>query len=295
MEETALGFCPGHISGYFCPVRGPDLKLEGSRGAGLVISEGVTATVTPARRPHVEIERTGSRGEVIERISGSPPIEYAMDRMGIAAKVGTKCRLPLSAGFGLSAAALIATVSALNRCFSLGMNSRECFELAHETEVAGMTGLGDVAACQGGGIDCRESAGIFGKITRLPPPPLPVYAVTFGPLPSPGILGSGAAMDRVVRAFPARCPTSIEEFFTLSRKFAEESGLITPDVRTALARCDNEGIAASMTMIGNGIFAYGMGAETVLSGLGEVFELKIVPVDGGWSTGSPGILGGQNE
>jgi pantoate kinase len=286
MEETALGFCPGHISGYFCPVKGPDLKLVGSRGAGLVISEGVTATVRPDKRPNVEIERTGSRGEVIERIRGSPPIEYAMDRLGISAQVETRCRLPISAGFGLSAAALIATVSALDRCFSLGMKSQECFELAHETEVVSMTGLGDVAACQGGGIDCRESAGISGRITRLPPPPLPVYAVTFGPLPSPGILGSGAAMDRVVKAFPARCPTSIEEFFTISRKFAEESGLITPDVRIALDRCDREGVAASMTMIGNGIFAYGTRAETVLSGLGEVFELNVVPVDGGCSTDS---------
>jgi pantoate kinase len=295
MEKAALGFCPGHISGYFCPVRGPDLRLAGSLGAGIVISEGVNVTVTPDKHPCVEIERTGSRGEVIERIRGSPPIEYAMDRLGVAARVGTKCRLPISAGFGLSAAALIATVSALNRCFSLEMKPRECFELAHETEVAGMTGLGDVAACQGGGIDCRESAGIYGRITRLPPPPLPVYAVTFGPLPSPGILGSGDAMDRVEKAFPARCPTSIEEFFMLSRKFAEESGLITPDVRTALARCDREGIAASMTMIGNGIFAYGRGAETVLSGFGEVFELTVVPLDGGGSKDSPRITGGRHE
>ncbi len=295
MEETALGFCPGHISGYFRPVRGPDLKFVGSLGAGLVISEGVTVTVTPDRHPGVEIERKGPRGEVIERIRGSPPIESLMDHLGVAARVSTRCRLPISAGFGLSAAALIATVSALNRCFSLGMRPGECFELAHETEVAGMTGLGDVAACQGGGIDCRESPGISGRITRLPPPPLPVYAVTFGPLPSPGILGSGAAMERVVKAFPVRCPTSIEDFFTLSRKFAEESGLITRDVRTALDRCDTEGIAASMTMIGTGIFAYGRGAETVLSGFGEVFELTIVPVEGMQSMDSQRMIGGRYD
>ena len=102
-------------------------------------------------------------------------------------------------------------------------------------------------------------------------------------------------MDQVVKAFPARCPTSIEEFFTLSRKFADESGLITSDVRHALARCDREGIAASMTMIGNGIFAYGRRAETVLSGFGEVFELKVVPIDGRWCTESPRISGGMDE
>lgn len=283
MEKTAVVFCPGHISGYFYPIKGPDLGTTGSIGAGLVISEGVTSSVTPAERSCTDIIRLSFQGEIIERIRGSPPIEYAMDRLDVAAKVETRCRLPLSAGFGLSAAALISTITALNQSFSLGMTPLECCELAHETEVTGMTGLGDVAACQGGGIDCRKGAGIFSEITRLPPPPLPVYAVTFGPLPSPGILGSRTAMDRVIRAFPAECPTSVEEFFNLSRKFAERSGLITPEVRKALALCDREGIAASMTMIGNGIFAYGAKAKNVLSGFEELFELQVVPASGRWS------------
>jgi pantoate kinase len=278
MEEASVAFCPGHISGYFCPVRGPDLTTTGSIGAGLVISEGVTSSVCSAGRSRADIVRTSFQGEVIERIRGSPPIERAMDRLGVEARVETRCRLPLSAGFGLSAAALISTISALNDYFSLGMTTLECYALAHETEVTGMTGLGDVAACQGGGIDCRKGAGISGGIIRLPPPPMPVYAVTFGPLPSPGVLGSGTAMDQVARAFPARCPASIDEFLALSRKFVEDSGLITPDVRMALALCDRERIAASMTMIGNGIFAYGTQAGTILSGFGEVFELRVAPV-----------------
>jgi pantoate kinase len=292
MAEASVAFCPGHISGYFCPVRGPDLKSTGSIGAGLVISEGVTSYVGSAGHSCAGIARISSRGDVIEWIRGSPPIEYAMDRLGVTAKVETRCRLPLSAGFGLSAAALISAISALNHYFSLGMSPLECCELAHETEVTGMTGLGDVAACQGGGIDCRKGAGIFGEILRLPPPPMPVYAVTFGPLPSPGVLGSGAAMDRVARAFPAKCPASIDEFMALSRTFAEDSGLITPDVRNALTRCDGEGIAASMTMIGNGIFAYGKRAEAVLSGFGEVFELKVAPVSGQCMCNGSPIPGG---
>ena len=99
----------------------------------------------------------------------------------------------------------------------------------------------------------------------------------------------------VVRAFPASCPTSVEDFFRLSRRFAEESGLITPDVRTALDGCDGESIAASMTMIGNGIFAYGTGAERVLSGYGEVFKLDVAPLDGGCCRGSSTISGGTDD
>ena len=280
MEKAAVAFCPGHISGYFCPVRGPDVMTTGSLGAGLVISEGVTSSVIPSRHTLVEILRISDLGIAVERIRGSPPLEYAMESLGVTAEITTTCRLPLSAGFGLSAAALIATIRALNDSFSLMMTGRECAGLAHETEVTGMTGLGDVAACQGGGIDCRKGAGIFAEIARLPAPPFPVNAITFGPLPSPGILSSRITMDQVRRAFPGTCPGSVEEFFMLSRKFSEESGLITNEVRTALDICDREGIPASMTMLGNGIFSYGERAKKVLSGFGEVFELTVVPVAG---------------
>jgi pantoate kinase len=278
MEKAAVAFCPGHISGYFCPVRGPDVMTTGSLGAGLVISEGVTSSVIPSRHTLVEILRISEQGTTIERIRGSPPLEYAMDSLGVTAEITTTCRLPLSAGFGLSAAALMSTIEALNDSFSLMLNRTECAGLAHEAEVTGMTGLGDVAACQGGGIDCRKGAGIFAEIERLPPPPFPVNAITFGPLPSPGILGSCNTMEKVRRAFPGTCPQSIEEFFMLSRKFSEESGLITHEVRTALDICDMEDIPASMTMLGNGIFFYGERAKKVLSGFGEVFELAVVPV-----------------
>ena len=64
MEKAAVAFCPGHISGYFCPVRGPDLKTTGSLGAGLVIGEGVTSSVTPAERPCADIIRKSFQGEI---------------------------------------------------------------------------------------------------------------------------------------------------------------------------------------------------------------------------------------
>jgi pantoate kinase len=277
MEKASVAFCPGHISGYFYPVYGPDPMTTGSLGAGIVISEGVTSSVVPSRHSRVEIFRENFRGEIIDHVRGSPPVEYVMEQLRVTAEVTTKCQLPLSAGFGLSAAALLSTIKALNRSFSLGMTSVECAGYAHEAEILSKTGLGDVAGCQGGGIDCRKGAGIFARIERLPPPPFPVYAVTFGPLPSPGILGSRTAMERVKQAFPGTCPKSVEEFFILSRKFAEESDLITSDVRSGLDSCDKNGVPASMTMLGNGIFAYGEKAKKMLSGFGEVFELTVVP------------------
>jgi pantoate kinase len=198
-----------------------------------------------------------------------------METLGVTAKVHTRCHLPISAGFGLSAAALTASAMAANQVFSLGFTKAECSWFAHEAEILHKTGLGDIAACQGGGIDCRKGPGIDADIIRLTGPFPPVYAVTFGPLPSPGILGSPVAMERVTRAFPGTCPVSIEELLEFSRAFAEKSGLITPEVRQALDHCDITRVPASMTMLGNGIFAIGDNAFHVLSVFPQVFSLQV--------------------
>jgi pantoate kinase len=76
-------------------------------------------------------------------------------------------------------------------------------------------------------------------------------------------------MAMVRDAYPGRCPSDVLDFFGLSRSFAEKSGLITRDVRAALEACDLAGVPASMTMLGNGIFAYGRDAARILGGFGH--------------------------
>ena len=274
MEDPVIAWCPGHISGYFKPVYG-DLKRTGSLGAGLVIDQGVSSEVRIADITEVEVHRVNSEGRVIERAVGSPPIEYLADRLGVRATVTTTCHLPIAAGFGLSAAALLATATALNKIFSLGLSPNECAYAAHESEIVHHTGLGDVAACQGGGRDCRLGPGIDAVITRHHDVIEPIAAVTFGPLPSPEVLGSPQMMTHIKGIYPDRCPEDPYDLFMLSRQFSEKSGLITSEVREALNRCDRAGVPASMTMLGNGVFGYGETAAEVLGPLGEVFMLGI--------------------
>jgi len=82
-------------------------------------------------------------------------------------------------------------------------------------------------------------------------------------------------MDRVSSAFPDTIPESKEDFFTLSRRFADMSGLITKEVRDVTRICDAAGVLASMTMLGNGIFAFGRKARGVLLPFGHVYEFRI--------------------
>ncbi|MEN6395613.1 MAG: pantoate kinase [Methanoregula sp.] len=270
---SVTAFCPGHISGYFRRVDGSDPATTGSLGAGIVISEGVTATVKPADRSSVIVRVRSSDGMLREISRTSPPISSALDRFGVTVAVETVCRLPIGAGFGLSAAALLATLTATNRLFDLGLSTDEIAEVAHETEVVFRTGLGDVAACQGGGRVVRTGPGIHGTILRTFDLDFPVCAITFGPIHTPDVLGSKAQMARVAEAFPARQPETYLDFFACCREFSKKSGLETPAVQRVLAECDRCHIPAAMTMLGEGVFACGDRASGVLRAFGEVYNM----------------------
>jgi pantoate kinase len=274
MTPTSVtAFCPGHISGYFKRVERDNPEMTGSIGAGIVINEGVTVTVIPATASSIMIRRNSASGEHAVISRDSPPLLTAMNRIGISASVVTDCRLPIGAGFGLSAAALLATLTAANRLFELAMNERDIAQVAHETEVLHRTGLGDVAACQGGGRVVRTGPGIDGPIIRHFDMSEPIYAVSFGPIHTPSVLGSSEQMEQVTAAFPDDEPENMMEFFRLAREFATKSGLETQEVQRVLMACDIYNVPASMTMLGNGVFAYGKKAEQVLQSFGEVYEM----------------------
>jgi pantoate kinase len=275
MVRAAIAFSPAHISGYFCRLDGSDPASTGSRGAGIVIGEGVTARVTAADVPSVLIRQRSPAGAILGRTEGSPLLLYAMGRLGVNARVVTTSPLPMGAGFGCSAAALLATITALSALFSLELSREEIAALAHEAEVVHRTGLGDVAALQGGGLACRNGPGIHAGIVRLMPEDASLTVLSCGPMHTPAVLGSAEAMERVARAFPGRCPRDREDFFTLSRSFSEQSGLITPAVRRILTSCDRRDIPASMTMLGEGVFAGGAGAREALAPFGTPLSVQI--------------------
>ena len=274
MVRTAVAFCPGHISGYFKQVQGDSLQSTGSIGAGIVIGEGVRAEVRLAETPKIEIRRVDHAGNVKERSSGSAPLAYVMERLGCPASMVTTCRLPIGAGFGLSAAALLAGITALNALYECGLDEREVALLAHEAEIVHRTGLGDVAACRGGGIACRSGPGIDAPIERMLEIDAPIAAISFGPLETASVLSSGESMRRVDAAYPGRCPRGVEDFFDLSRAFARHSGLVTEKIDEVLRACEREGIPASMTMLGRGVFAFGGDADAVLAPFGEVYVME---------------------
>jgi pantoate kinase len=254
---------------------GESVATTGSIGAGIVISEGVMATVTPTDFTSVSVNRKDKSGKLVQYSRTSPPLEYILEKIGVTVSVTTECCLPIGAGFGLSAAALLATLTAVNRSNNLGLTPHDIAALAHEAEVVHRTGLGDVAACQGGGRVVRSGPGIDAAITRSFDLPEPLYAVSFGPISTPTVLGSREQMECVGAAFPPGPPENAGDFFKISRQFAENSGLLTKEAGAVIRQCADNNVPASMTMLGNGVFAYGRKARDVLSASGDVYAFTV--------------------
>ncbi|MDD1729181.1 MAG: GHMP kinase [Methanospirillum sp.] len=274
MPVQVTVFCPGHISGYFRPVVTSNPIHSGSIGAGIVIDSGVTVTVRPARETSVTVFQSDRSGSLLTVATDSPVIRLFLDNLQIQVAVETSCTLPLSSGYGLSAAALLGTVHAVNQLFAMGLSQAECAAHAHRIEVLCRTGLGDVSACQGGGWVIRRGPGTSADIIRSTDDQ-PVFAVTLGPLKTASVLSSPPIMEKIETAFPSGEPHDLYEFMTYSRDFAEDSGLISPDIRKVLTACDANHIPASMTMLGNGVFALGDNAKDLLINFGEVYSLHI--------------------
>jgi len=274
MEKTALTFCPGHISGWFRQM--PDGEGNPSSvGGGIVISEGVFAEAKKSDELSVKICYVDRSGNAVAEIYGSNVIEYAMRSLGITAEITTRSILPMSSGFGLSAASLLASLKAVSDIFDLKMSDEDIAKVANSTEIHFKTGLGDVAACMNGGYICRKTPGINGKIIRRYDMEKPISTVTFGPLRTDTVLKNPDAMKRINDAFRDECPKSPEDFFRISREFAENSGLISDKVREVLDECALRNIPASMTMLGNGVFAYGEKAPGILAKFGDVYMMKM--------------------
>lgn len=286
MEMTRVtAFCPGHISGYFLPVIHEDPTSSGSIGAGIVISEGVRVVAEKSTVSSVTVFQTDRSGTPVKISDSSPILMDLLSYLQVKASIETCCHLPIGSGYGMSAAALLGTVYALNTLYRLNLSPLECIRIAHRIEVQHRSGLGDVSACQGGGFVIRKTPGPDGDIIREMDI-RPIYALTISPIKTSSVLSSPEMMNRISQSFPDRIPKTLDDIMSLSREFAEKSGLISDEIRSVLTACDTENIPASMTMLGCGVFAIGKRAEPVLKKFGDVYRLTISP-------GGPAILFGE--
>ncbi len=278
--KEASAFSPGHVTGFFEVCRSDDLMATGSRGAGLCLSLGATSKVEIAEssRQSIVVAVNGKRcdasvtKEALRLLIGA-------ERMRIS--VATQLDLPISQGFGMSAAGALS--AAIAACSMTKQTRRSAFEAVHIAEIVKGGGLGDVSAISRGGITIRRKAGLppIGDVVSIDGRPEVVLCVVGRPMLTKSVLGDprkqkaiNSSGSRKVDELLKR-PT-LERLMSLSSEFASESGLASGKILEAMSAASKLG-TASMSMLGNSVFAVGdtKGLERVLSDFGRTYTCVV--------------------
>ena len=262
MVSEGEAFCPGHVTAFFEVVDDPDPRKKGSRGAGLCLSLGVrtVARVREDSRPSLDVIVNGKRQKA--DVTESVARKILRDR-GYEAKILSESPLPVSQGFGVSAAAALSTAMALDDALGLGMPRDELIAIAHETEVECGTGLGDVVPASLGGMDLRLEPGApaHADVRKIPVEADLLLAVLGPEIPTRSVLRDSTKIAAINRA-GASCVDafsngpSLQRLFELGARFAEETGLASKVVLEVIRASRMFG-RATMAMLGNSVFATG--------------------------------------
>lgn len=295
-------FAPGHISGFFQICRNSrNLEKYGSRGAGICINKGVTSAVeikeSDAQAISVFINGKESAAEVTKQaiknlLSAGSAYNKKTKQKGTKTQppdskysitINTALELPVSQGFGLSAAGALSAALATAYALELKYPKTEAVSAAHKAEIACGTGLGDVVAEATGGVVFRREPGIppHGVVDRIDSDSDVVLCVVGEEILTKDIILNAKHIKRINDS-GERCmiefladPT-IANFFEVAYKFTLEIKLMSSSVINAINEARKYG-AASACMLGNSVFAMGDVDKmtNVLKEYGEVYLCEI--------------------
>jgi len=283
MVLKASAFSPSHITGFFQIFSHSDMLKAGSRGCGVVIDKGTRADVlveegdvnavevflngVPCRCPVSKMVAD----EILKLANGSFSVE-----------VSQSVDVPLRYGFGASAAGALSTGLALNKALGLELSDVQIGQIAHFCEVKNMTGLGDVVAELYGGLVVREREGApgVGHTYKIPSDGSVVVFIIGGEIETREILADDEKRERITR-MGGRCldlflkdPTQ-DNFLRISKRFSEETGLLSREVKETIGRLETQGVCSSMSMLGNSVFTITEDPD----GVCEMLDYKYIVAD----------------
>lgn len=274
---TGIAFAPGHISAFFEPVySSQDMDRSGSCGAGMSISLGAISQV---------VIQPGLHRTVAVHINGKPSnapvtksaLNYLIGTAPLSLTVNTFLDLPVSQGFGMSAAGSLSAALALADI--LDLPREHAIKAAHHAEVQSHTGLGDVIASSFGGIEIRRKAGLppWGMLEHIPGNYDIVLCVIGKKIETKKILTNSTKV-REIASYGRYCTKkllekpSLEHLFSLAWEFTRKIDIADMTVLQAIEKANTHGMA-SMCMLGNSVFAVGDTSALckVFSAYGKVF------------------------
>ncbi|OGS40957.1 MAG: hypothetical protein A3K77_07035 [Euryarchaeota archaeon RBG_13_31_8] len=276
----AIAFAPGHISCFFEPVYSHDVNRTGSRGAGINITLGATSEVfaenSDKQNIEVYINNKKSSAQVTKLA-----LKYLIGKNPIHIVIKTNLDLPVSQGFGMSAAGAVSATFALSKL--IGVSTNEAIKASHFAEVQLKTGLGDVISNCFGGIEIRKSPGLppWGLIEHIPGNFNLVLCVVGKKIATKKVLEDESKINKIIE-YGKYCTKkllenpSIENLFFQSQVFTKNTSLADEQVLKAIDAANKFG-KASMCMLGNSIFAMGKTNElcNVLSSFGKIYVCSV--------------------
>lgn len=299
MEERSAAFAPGHVSGFFTiHDRARQEDQRGSRGAGVCLRRGAASLVEVEESDgfdlEVRLDREADPAPVtraaVRRVLQEAALDAKIpvdtdapsgDRIQLAVRVHTEHDMPVGQGFGMSGAGALAAARALADAVGLGRTT--AVRAAHRAELEEGSGLGDVAAQIHGGWEIRRAPGLppYGDVRSLVGYG-PVVALPLGePVPTGDVLSDPGRRQAIQEAGGEALESllkdpSVEHLMHLSRSFADETGLMTDEVRHACEALAEDDVG-SMVMLGNAAFAVGE-TQRIVDAWSDLGEPRVCPV-----------------
>ena len=257
---------------------------RGSRGAGIALDTGVVTNIKLAEKAglngsNIEVTINGKMDKknttITHKTMEIMEAKFKINRLlqGTHLKIDHDVDVPIGAGFGISAACALGTSLGIAKLLKLNITFNQAANLAHLAEIEMQSGLGDVVAEVNGGITLRIKEGALGVgvLDKLLPKNDDLYIIckSLGGIETSEIIGDPKHKDRINKTGGAMLNQLLkdpvpETFLKLSKKFALNTQLLSPEVSDIIHILETETMGASMAMLGNTAFAISKTPETSL-------------------------------
>nr|WP_319372918.1 pantoate kinase [uncultured Methanobacterium sp.] len=278
----SLVFAPSHITGFFEIIDHPNPLIKGSRGAGVVLDQGVLTKVDVCEgNGEIIIKTNGKINESNFPLEGSVTYKTlnllknqffeGIEWNNLKISIDHEINVPIESGFGASAGFALGTSIGVSKLLKLPLTFNQAAAVAHNAEVDLKTGLGDVIGSVVGGFPIRIEPGApgQGKADKLldgrddctdEGEGLYVISKSLGTIETASVLTDPAMASKlssIARELLQKLliKPQVTHFMDLSLEFAQKTGLIDPEVMEIVDVLKDETLGASMAMLGKTAFA----------------------------------------
>lgn len=276
MKNELSVFVPSHITGFFEIIQNSNPLLKGSKGAGITLDEGVVTNTKIKDGNGNIIINVNNKEDSLNTIS-KKTVKIILDRYNVNIQdydiyINHDSKLPIGAGFGTSAAFALGISFTLPKLMGINISFKEAGEIAHLAEISQSSGLGDVISEMFGGcvIRLNEGSPVKGIIDKIPiTKPIYVITKTIGLLETKDIIENPIHQKHINQSGSILLNRlinnpSISNFMKLSRKFANDTQLLSKEIAEIINILDEETLGASMAMLGNTAFALSYSPDTTI-------------------------------